>query len=129
MLCRVQKNYRFLLLFKTVWLCSDSFLLFFYYFHAFFHSLHVKRNEAMMTFGQRLEQGAVQTFGAHHGADLEQTAEHYHVKNLGVLHVGCFVHGVYAVDVDVLAGGWIDDAVAVVDKDAAGFNLRLKLLQ
>ncbi len=76
----------------------------------------------MMTFGQRLEQGAVQTFVAHHWADLEQTAEHYHVKNLGVLHVGCFVHGVYSVDVDVLAGGRIDDAVAVVDKDAAGMS-------
>ena len=82
-----------------------------------------------MALGQRLEQSLLKAVGGHYGADFQQSAEHNHVEHLRILHLGSLVHGVDAIDVDVIAHGSLGDAEAVVDEDAAGLHLRQELVE
>ena len=92
-------------------------------------SLHVQRDEVVMTLGQCFLESFLHALVAHHGSHLQQSAQHNHVEHLGVLQLGSLVHGVNAIDGDVLTRRRIDDAVAVVDKNASGFDLRHELVE
>ena len=98
-----------------------------YQLHALLDSLFIHGDEVVMAFGKGFPQTFNDILQCHHGFDFQQSAQHNHVECLGVVHlVGC-IHGINAVDVDVLACGWIDDAVSVVDKYAARLYFAFKL--
>lgn len=68
-------------------------------------------------------------FQSHDRSNLQQTAQYNHVECFGVVHLIGGIHSVDAVNVDILTCGRVDNAVAVVDKYAAGLYLTLELLQ
>ena len=63
------------------------------------------------------------------GLIFNNTTQYNHVECLGVVHFIGGIHGVDAVNVDVLTRRRVDDAVTVVDKYASGFYLAFEFLQ
>ena len=82
-----------------------------------------------MTLRQRLVESLVQSVGAYYRTNLEQSAKYNHVEHLGVLHLGSLVHGINAIDGNVLALWRIDDSIAVINKDSSSLHLGLKLIE
>ena len=92
-------------------------------------SLFVGGDEVVVACGQGFAQGLEYVLDLNYGVESEQGTEDYHVEALGVAHLCGYVHSIDFVDVDICAAGRDADAVAVVDEGAAGFDLRLELLQ
>lgn len=93
------------------------------------HGLHVEGDEVVVTLGQGLVKRFLQTVVGDNGTDAEQTAQDNHVEDLRVFHLCRLVHRIDSIDIDVGALGRIDDAVVVVDEDAAGLHTRLELIE
>lgn len=91
--------------------------------------LFVGGDEVVVARGQGLAQGLEHILNLNHGVESEEGAEDDHVEALGVAHLCGYVHSIDFMDVDICAAGRDADAVAVVDEGAAGFDLRLELLQ
>ena len=63
------------------------------------------------------------------GAHLEESAKDEHVEHLRIACTCSLFHGVNAIDIDVVALGWLNDGVSIVDDGAAWLHLWLELLQ
>lgn len=93
------------------------------------NGFHVQWYQVMMALRKRLEKSFLYTALAHYRTNLQHGTQHNHIEDLGVLHLHGLLHGIQTVDLNVCAGGRIDDAVAVVDEDATRLQLRLELLE
>ena len=83
----------------------------------------------VVTFGKCLFQSFDDVLQGHDGSDFQQSAKYDHVECFRVIHFIRRVHGIDAVDVDILSRRRVDDAVTVVDKNAARLYLTLEFLQ
>ena len=83
----------------------------------------------MMALRKSLLERFLYAIGTKHWSNLQQSAQHNHVKHRTILHLGSLVHGVNLIHGDVLTRRLLDDAKAVVDQDATRLDFRLKLLQ
>lgn len=93
-----------------------------------FHGLLVLGDEVVVAFGQGLLEALVEHFGGDKGFNLEETTENDHIEQLGDAELIGLVGGCHLVDVDVLAGGVMGNAVGVVDEEAARLHCRLELV-
>ena len=83
----------------------------------------------MVSLGQCLEEGLVETIKTDNGTDLQQSTENNHIENLSIPHLCRLVHGIDAVDGYILPCRRIDYSEAIIDKYPTAFQLWLKLLE
>ena len=95
--------------------------------HTDLDGLHVQRDELVGALRQAVTQTLFDILVVDDGANLQECTQDDHVEHLAVAHVGGELCAFDAVDVDVLTGGLVGDAVGVVDEVATGLHLVLKL--
>ena len=83
----------------------------------------------MVALREGFPQGCKNAFDLHDRTDLQKTSKHDHVERLDEVHLGGCVHGVDAIDLDVLPCRRLVDSIAVVDDDSARLHLWLELFQ
>ncbi len=97
--------------------------------HTDLDGLHVQRDELVGALRQAVTQTFFDILVVDDGAHLQESTQDDHVEHLAVAHVGGELCAFDAVDVDVLTGGLVGDAVGVVDEVATGLHLVLKLVE
>ena len=117
--------------FCTLVSCYRNFnkLLLLHYFTANFDSIHIQRDEFVVTLRQCLEESLLHTLFAYYRCYAEHTSEYDHVEYLGVLQFSSLVHSIDTINIDILAGRRVDDTVALIDENAAWLYARLELVE
>ena len=82
-----------------------------------------------MAFGQGFLQSFDDVFQRNHWFDFEESAQYNHIECFGIVHLVGGIHSINAVNMDILTGRWINDAIAVVDEYTTRFHFAFKLLQ
>jgi len=91
--------------------------------------LLVLRNEVVVTGGEGLLQTLVDELGAHDGFQFQETAEDNHVEHLGDTHFLSLLGSSNLIDVDILTGGLMGNAIGVVDQQTTRLHRALKLVE
>ena len=97
--------------------------------HTDLDGLHVQRDELVGALRQGVTQTLFDVLVVNDGTHLKESTQDDHVEHLAVAHVGGELSAFDAVDVDVLAGGLVGDAVRIVDEITTGLHLVLKLVE
>lgn len=92
-------------------------------------SFLVLGNEVVVTLWEGFLKTLVDKFASNDGLQFQETTEDDHVEDLGDAHFLSLLGSGDLVDVDVLAGGLVSDAVGVVDQQAAGLHSLLELVE
>ena len=90
-------------------------------------SFLVLGNEVPVALGQGVLQTFVDVLLVDDGFQLEEATEDHHVEDLADAELLGFGGSGDLVDVDVLTGGLVGDAVGVIDEVTAGLHAALKL--
>ena len=97
--------------------------------HANLDGLHVQRDELVGTLRQGVTQTLFDVLVVDDGTHLQEGTQDDHVEHLAVAHIGGELCAFDAVDMDVLTGGLVGDAVGVIDEVATGLHFVLKLVE
>ena len=83
----------------------------------------------MCTLGQAVTQTLFDVLVVDDGTELQESTQDDHVEHLAVSHVRSELSALDGVNVNVLAGWLLGDAVGIIKEVAAGFHFVLELVE